>query len=209
MSSPVRGNLFIISAPSGAGKTSLVKALLAGDPTLRASVSHTTRPPRPGERDGMDYYFVDQATFQAMLRADEFLEHARVFDHDYGTSREWVETRLVAGEDVILEIDWQGARQALARMPDGVGVFILPPSRASLETRLRQRGQDSPAVIAHRMSEALNEIRHYSEFDYLIVNDEFAQALDDMRALVRAGRLRRECQQQRQALLLKNLLGEI
>lgn len=181
------GNLFILSAPSGAGKSSLAKALMEAEPRLAVSVSHTTRAPRPGEQHGVHYYFVDKPTFEAMIAAGEFVEHARVFDNLYGTSRRVLEELLAQGKDVILDIDWQGARRIKALMPQAHTVFILPPSRAALEERLRKRGQDSDAVIARRMQEAVSEMSHYGEFDHVIVNDDFAAALADLRALV-AGR---------------------
>lgn len=181
------GNLFILSAPSGAGKSSLAKALMEAEPRLAVSVSHTTRAPRPGEQQGVHYYFVDKPTFEAMIAAGEFVEHARVFDNLYGTSRQALEDLLAQGKDVILDIDWQGARRIKALMPQARTVFILPPSRTALEERLRKRGQDSDAVIARRMQEAVSEMSHYGEFDHVIVNDDFAAALADLRALV-AGR---------------------
>ncbi len=200
------GTLYIVSAPSGAGKTSLVKALLERVAGISVSVSHTTRAPRPGERDGEDYHFVDHARFEALVAAGEFLEHAKVFDNSYGTARATLVERLEAGEDVILEIDWQGARQVHAAFPEAVKVFILPPSRAALEQRLRARGQDSEAVIARRMAEAVSEMRHFDEYHYLIFNDDFATALGQLEALFRAGRLRCEPQSRRYAVELRGLL---
>lgn len=181
------GNLFILSAPSGAGKSSLAQALMEAEPRLAVSVSHTTRAPRPGELDGVHYHFVDKPTFEAMIAAGEFVEHARVFDNLYGTSRRALEDLLDQGKDVLLDIDWQGARRIKALMPQAHTVFILPPSRSALEERLRKRGQDSDEVIARRMQEAVSEISHYGEFDHVIVNDDFAAALADLRALI-AGR---------------------
>lgn len=178
------GKLFILSAPSGAGKTSLAKALVASTPNLAVSVSHTTRPPRPGERDGVDYHFVDESRFQEMLRTGQFLEHAKVFDHYYATSRAAVEQLLAAGKDVIFDVDWQGARAIKQRMPTAISIFILPPSRAVLEERLVGRGQDSAAVIKRRMQAAVAEMRHYQEFDHLVLNDEFSLALQDLKAIV-------------------------
>jgi guanylate kinase len=202
-----RGTLYIISAPSGAGKTSLVSALLnkTGD-GLALSVSHTTRRPRPGEVDGRDYHFVDNAAFGDMIDAGVFLEHAQVFDNCYGTSRLSVEQQLSAGQDVILEIDWQGARQVRKALPEAVGIFILPPSREALEARLRGRGQDDDAVIARRMRDAVSEMTHYAEYDYLVVNDDFELALDDLATLMRCRRLRLPQQAQRLAGLLAALL---
>ncbi len=183
------GNLYVISAPSGAGKTSLVHALLSSQSALNVSVSHTTRPRRANETNGVDYHFVSEADFVAMIDADAFLEHARVFDHRYGTARESVLTHLAAGEDVILEIDWQGARQVRERHPDCIGVFILPPSREALAERLRHRAQDSDEVIARRLRDAVAEMSHYREFDYLVVNDDFEAAVEDLRSIVRGRRL--------------------
>lgn len=200
------GTLYIVSAPSGAGKTSLVNELLAAMDQLAVSVSHTTRAPRPGESSGVHYWFVSQDEFQRMAAADEFLEHACVFGNFYGTSREAVQRELQAGRDVILEIDWQGARQIRDAMPDCVSVFIVPPSRADLERRLRQRGQDSDEVIARRMREAASEMSHFREYDYLVVNDDFDRALGDLRAIVKARRLRCSAQSQRIQPILGDLL---
>jgi len=183
------GRLYIISAPSGAGKTSLVKALIATHPDIALSVSYTTRPMRAGEREGSDYHFVDLPTFEAMVESAAFLEHARVFDHRYGTAREWVASRLIRDTDVILEIDWQGARQVRAARTDCTGIFILPPSCEVLEERLHGRGGDREEVIRRRMRDAVAEISHYAEYDYLIVNDEFDRALADLEAILRADRL--------------------
>ncbi|MGH8580500.1 MAG: guanylate kinase [Gammaproteobacteria bacterium] len=191
-------SLFIVSAPSGAGKTSLVRALLETMPQITVAVSHTTRPIRSGERDGVDYYFVQPAVFQRMAAEGAFLEHARVFDHWYGTSRLAVEREWAQGRDVILEIDWQGARQIRERLPQCASVFILPPSLDALRYRLTQRGGDECAVIERRMRDAVNEISHYAEYDYLVVNDDFGKALSDLQAIVRARRLR--CSVQRHAL---------
>ena len=178
------GRLFVIAAPSGAGKTSLVKALLAGDPNRRFSVSTTTRPKRPMEVDGVDYHFVSHADFEAMVAADAFLEYAQVFDNWYGTTRAAVEALRGAGHDVILEIDWQGARQVRERLPDGIGIFVLPPSRAELERRLRTRAQDSDAVIARRLRDAADDITHWDEFDFVVVNDRFDLALAELEAIL-------------------------
>jgi guanylate kinase len=183
MSSSI-GKLFVISAPSGAGKTSLVRALLASDASLRFSVSYTTRQQRPTEQDGRDYFFVSQERFKEMRAAAEFLEHAQVFDNFYGTSKRQVQDLLQAGHHVILEIDWQGARQIRASLPERVSIFILPPSRAELERRLRGRGTDSEAVIARRLQDSLGDISHWNEFDYVIVNDAFEHALSDLQAIV-------------------------
>ena len=200
------GTLFIISAPSGAGKTSLLRALLDQDPHLRASVSHTTRPRRNGERDGVDYHFVTTEQFQKLVAEGAFLEHARVFDNFYGTSEAGIHQQLEAGTDVVLEIDWQGARQVRERIRDTVSIFILPPSRESLVQRLTGRGQDSAEVIERRTREAREEISHYSEFDYLIINDVFEQALEELQAIVVSRRLRQEPQAKRHREQIKDLL---
>lgn len=201
----VRGSLFVISAPSGAGKTSLVRALLERCDNLEFSVSCTTRPRREGERDGVDYHFVDHAGFEQRVAAGAFLEYAEVFGNYYGTSREEVERRLTTGRDVILEIDWQGAEQVRRHMPESVSVFILPPSRDALERRLHGRGKDTPEVIRQRLAEAEAEMSHWHEFEYLVVNDDFEQALGDMVSLVQARRLRRDGQAARHAALLSEL----
>ena len=200
------GNLYIVSAPSGAGKTSLVKSLVETTPEVVVSVSHTTRPPRPGERDGVHYHFVSSATFEAMQAEGAFLEHAQVFGNRYGTSRAVVLAQLAAGLDVILEIDWQGARQVRALLPSSTTIFILPPSREALRQRLAGRGQDSPETIERRMAAALSELSHYAEFDYLVINDRFSAALEALRAIVIANRQRREAQLERQRGLLGTLL---
>jgi guanylate kinase len=203
----MHGSLFVIAAPSGAGKTSLVKALLEREPALALSVSHTTRPPRPGEVDGVHYHFVNRGEFEMLARQDAFIEHAEVFGNLYGTSRTAVEDQLKSGRDVLLEIDWQGAQQVRAKLPC-VSIFILPPSREELLRRLRNRGSDSEAVIARRTAEARAEMAHCCEFDYLVVNDDFPQALGDLRAIVASRRLRREPQAHRYAALLADLLKE-
>ncbi len=190
----MKGTLFIVSAPSGAGKTSLLKELVAADPLLDISVSHTTRAKRPGEEDGRDYHFVDQATFLQMLGEGAFMEHARVFDNYYGTAEAEVKDCLEAGQDLVLEIDWQGARQVRKRMPDAISIFILPPSPQALLERLSARGQDSEEVIARRMRDAKNEMSHYAEYDYLVVNDDFSLALKELEAIVRSSRLRQSVQ---------------
>ena len=181
---PGRGRLYVIAAPSGTGKTSLVKALMQRVPSLGFSVSHTTRPPRPNEVPGRDYHFVDHATFRRMIEAGEFLEHASVFDNLYGTSQAAVEAALAAGRDLLLEIDWQGARQVRARLPEAVDVFILPPSRAALEERLRGRGTDSAGVIARRLADSVTELSRWGEFRYVVVNDRFEAALADLERIV-------------------------
>jgi guanylate kinase len=182
-----RGQLVVIAAPSGAGKTSLVKALLASTPALRLSVSHTTRKRRDTELEGREYHFVSVPEFERLKEAGEFLEHARVFDNFYGTSRRFVEQQLAAGHDVVLEIDWQGAQQVRRAMPQCVTVFILPPSRAALAERLARRATDTPAVIARRLADAAGDMSHYREFDYVVVNDDFARAVEDLERVI-AGR---------------------
>lgn len=201
------GTLYIFSAPSGGGKTSLVNALLESTSNLEVSISYTTRPPRPGEQNGHDYHFIDENKFKDLIKKNAFLEHAKVFDNYYGTAQQWVEKKLKAGIDIILEIDWQGARQIRKKMPDAIGIFILPPSWEALEKRLRKRAQDTDAVIAKRMKEAKDEVSHYDEYDYLIVNDNFTKALADLNAIIRVRRLRLSVQQNEQAVLLKDLLG--
>ena len=184
------GLLFIVSAPSGAGKTSLVEALQKADSTIQLSVSYTTRPPRPGEQDGKHYHFVGRDAFERMLERNEFLESALVHGNYYGTSERWVLDRLDAGANIVLEIDWQGAAQVRRRLRDSIGIFILPPSVQTLEDRLRLRAQDAPEIIAARLDAAREELSHVGEFDYAIINDEFDRAIDDLRAVVRAARLR-------------------
>ena len=201
------GTLYIISAASGAGKTSLVKALVESTEDVVVSVSYTTRPKRSGEENGVHYHFVSREQFEAMLAQEEFLEHAQVFDNQYGTSRTWVTERLAAGLDVVLEIDWQGARQVRKLHPESVSIFVLPPSRAELERRLRGRGQDAEEIIARRMRDAVDESSHYNEFDYTVVNDDFETAVTDLTAIIRAQRLRRANQETRQRSLLHELLA--
>jgi guanylate kinase len=202
------GVLFVVSAPSGAGKTSLLKALVPTDPRLRVSVSHTTRAPRPGEQDGTHYHFVDRARFEAMVAAGEFLEHARVFDNLYGTAERSVRDVLGANFDVVLEIDWQGARQVRAKFPEAVSVFIVPPSVEALRRRLSGRGQDSAEIIDRRMRDARSELSHFGEYDYLVVNDDFDQALADLRAIIGAERLRLVRQQARLGAALEAMLHD-
>ncbi|MDP3875834.1 MAG: guanylate kinase [Methylobacter sp.] len=200
------GKLYIISAPSGAGKTSLVKQLVADLDLLSVSVSHTTRPMRPGEVHGQDYYFVSAADFQAMREQQAFLEHAQVFDNFYGTAQKTVEDNLKQGLDVILEIDWQGAEQIKKLLPDSLSIFILPPSTDVLLQRLRNRGQDDEQTIARRMRDAVTEISHHDEFDYLVVNDVFAQALTELKSIIIANRLIRQRQLNKLRPLLTALL---
>jgi guanylate kinase len=202
-----QGNLFVIAAPSGAGKTSLVHALLEREPGIRLSVSYTTRPPRPGEANGIHYHFVDEAGFAARRDAGEFLEHARVHGNWYATSGTWLLAEVAAGHDVLLEIDWQGAAQVRGIMAEAVLIFVLPPSLAALRQRLERRGQDSPAVIARRIDAAREEMRHCADFDYVIINQDFATAVDDLAAIVRASRLRAAPQQARHAALMHSLLA--
>ena len=199
------GNLFVVAAPSGGGKTSLVNALLEREPGIRLSVSYTTRPPRPGEIDGVHYRFVDEPGFLARKNAGEFLEHAHVHGNWYATSGTWLASEVAAGRDVLLEIDWQGARQVRALLPAAVSIFILPPSLAALKERLEHRGQDSPAVIARRLDAARDEMSHCGEFDYVIINHQFATAVDDLCAIVRASRLRSAQQLARHAALVASL----
>ncbi|RUM94388.1 MAG: guanylate kinase [Thiothrix sp.] len=201
------GVLFIVSAPSGAGKTSLVKALCERVDNLMLSVSHTTRAQRPGEVDGVDYHFIDKTAFERSVAAGGYLEHAQVFDNYYGTSRKTTENLMQRGKDVILEIDWQGARQVIDRMPVNLSVFILPPSLLALEQRLRGRGQDSDEVIARRMLDAKEQMEHYSEYDYLIINDNFDVALDELAAVFCASHLRASVQSDCQQVLLRDLLA--
>lgn len=203
----MQGTLFVVSAPSGAGKTSLVKALIESTPNIHVSVSHTTRPQRPGEVNGVNYHFVTQDGFTAMLNDNAFLEHAQVFDNLYGTSKRAVTDKLNAGVDVVLEIDWQGAQQIRRQMPDAVSIFILPPSREVLEQRLLGRGQDPVEVIRKRMAQANEQISHHVEFDYLIINDDFDKALKEMQAVVLAQRLRILNQCERHATLIRSLLA--
>ena len=211
--SPVRGNLFTVSAPSGAGKTSLVNALVATDERLRVSVSNTTRAIRPGETDGVNYHFTDAATFEQMIEDGSFLEYATVFGNSYGTSKIWVNDQLDLGFDVILEIDWQGAQQAhqwlMAEQGSaGVGIFILPPSLEALRSRLEGRGQDGSEVIDGRMAAAVDEMSHFEQANYLIINDDFDIALADLKAVILATRLRLSQQQRQYQPLLASLLAD-
>lgn len=209
MSQPVQfGRLFIISAPSGAGKTSLVAELLKRMPQLSLSVSHTTRPMRQGEQDGVDYHFTSKEAFLQQVEAGGFLEHAEVFGNYYGTAVQEVKAQRQAGKDVILEIDWQGAAQVRRLLPEAVGIFILPPSLKTLEKRLRGRGQDSEEVIAQRLAGAKTEIARYAEYDYLVVNDDFQEALAELEAIVRASRLHISHQKNHLMALLQDLLNE-
>jgi guanylate kinase len=199
------GDLFIISAPSGAGKTSLVRALVKTIPDLDISISHTTRSCRSNEKNGIDYHFVDLPTFEDLLRKQVFLEHAKVFGNHYGTSRIWVEGALSEGKDVILEIDWQGAQQICAILPTAISIFILPPSTKVLGERLTTRDRDESADIKNRLKEARHEITHWLEFDYLICNDDFDTALHDLMAIIHANRLRKRRQRVHLHSLIKKL----
>ena len=193
------GNLYVVAAPSGAGKTTLVRLLLEQEAGVSLSVSFTTRPPRPNEQDGRDYHFVDATAFRAMIARHEFLEWAEVHGNLYGTSKTWISERLASGNDVLLEINWQGARQVRSLFPGAIGIFILPPSLEELARRLTGRGTDSADVIARRLAAAEAEMRHAGEFDYVIINDILEQALDDLRAVVRASRLTLAAQRARHA----------
>lgn len=201
------GTLYVVTAPSGAGKTSLVKALVERVDRVSFAVSYTTRPPREEERDGEDYFFIEPEEFERLIDSGELLEYACVFGNYYGTPRSQVERLLHEGQDVILEIDWQGASQVRESLPEAVSIFILPPSRAELESRLRARGQDDETVVSRRLTEAVNEMQHHPEFDYLVVNDAFATAVEDVVAIFRAVRLRTPAQRARHSALLADLLG--
>ena len=205
-----QGTLYIISAPSGAGKSSLIQAFLKTQPLYdsQVSVSHTTRAPRPGETHGEHYFFVNHDEFRSMIAEDAFLEHAEVFGNYYGTSRKTIESVLATGVDIFLDIDWQGAKQIRQKMPQARSIFILPPSKEELDRRLRGRGQDSEEVIAKRMAQAVAEMSHYAEYDYLIVNDDFDTALADLKTILRAERLRMGRQKQRHDALISKLLAD-
>jgi guanylate kinase len=200
------GNLYVVAAPSGAGKTTLVRMLLEKETAVRLSISFTTRGPRPGELSGREYHFVDTAIFQEMIARQEFLEWAEVHGNYYGTSKKWIADQLEAGSDVLLEIDWQGAQQVRALFPAAIGIFIMPPSMEELTRRLVGRGTDSSAVIAGRLAAAQAEMRHVGEFDYVIINDQLEQALDDLRAVVRASSLCLEVQRARHADLFARMI---
>ncbi|GAB7563922.1 guanylate kinase [Methylobacillus methanolivorans] len=202
----MKGNLFIITAPSGAGKTSLVRALLDGDEHIKLSVSHTTRQPRPGEEDGVHYHFVEESRFVELLNHGDFLESAQVHGAYYGTSQSTVNSVLAAGYDLILEIDWQGAQQVRNQYAEAISIFILPPSMEALEQRLNNRAQDSAEVIVRRLAAARDEMRHVAEFDYVTINDRFEHALEDLRAIIRSQRLRREKQLVRYQDVVQKLL---
>ena len=208
MSATVPGTLFVVAAPSGAGKSSLVNAVLAREPGIALSISFTSRGPRPGERHAQHYHFVDRAEFERMIAAGDFFEHALVHGDYKGTARQSVQPQLAAGKDVLLEIDWQGARQVREKVPDSVSVFILPPSREALQTRMRNRGQDSEETIARRLAAARDEMSHHDEFDYVIVNENFDAAAAELRAIFVAHRLRQPLQARRHAGLIRDLLGD-
>jgi guanylate kinase len=203
-----RGTLYTVSAPSGAGKTSLVRALLDQDQQVSVSVSHTTRKQRPGEVDGSDYHFVSKDKFSSMLAAGDFLEHALVFQNYYGTSKSWVEETLSKGIDVILEIDWQGAEQVKSLIADTRGIFILPPSKEALEQRLNSRGQDDDSIIEQRMREAINEMSHYQDADWIVINDDFDHALSELQAILVSQRLTLLKQEHRNGTLIDSLLKQ-
>ena len=201
------GTLYMISAPSGAGKSSLVNALIKRLPFVYLSISHTTRPMRPGEEDGQHYHFVTAEVFLDSVERGEFLEHAQVFDNYYGTSQVWVQSQLDMGHDVILEIDWQGAQQIRQKMPDTKGVFILPPSREALQERLEKRAQDSDDVITRRMRDATSEMSHYHEYDFVVVNDDFYKSLDELCSIFIANRMTLSKQQHTHGELFIELLN--
>ena len=200
-------SLYVVAAPSGGGKTSLISALLKRDDRVQLSVSYTTRPPRPGEVDGVHYHFVDEASFQALIDRNTFLEHASVFDYRYGTSREAVEQQLKTGFDVILDIDWQGARQIRTSFPSSCSIFIIPLSLDALRQRLIGRGQDSDSVIRRRMRDAQVEISHWDEFDFLVINDKFEKALSELHSIIRSGKLSHPFDEQQYGEILAELLG--
>ena len=201
------GTLYIVSAPSGAGKTTLVGALLKNMPDIKASISHTTRPMRPGEKEGINYHFVNEEIFLSLINKEAFLEHAQVFNHFYGTSKEWVEKTLSEGIDVILEIDWQGAEQIRGLIPESKSIFILPPSLEALEERLIKRGQDDPTVIKRRLAAAKEEISHYMMADYLLINDGFDETLVEFNSIILHERLKLQSQKQKNLNLLNSLLS--
>jgi guanylate kinase len=203
----LKGTLFIVAAPSGAGKSSIVNACLERDRNIRLSISFTSRAPRPGERHAEHYHFISADEFKAMIRAGDFFEYAEVHGDWKGTAKQSVEPQLTAGRDVLLEIDWQGAQQVKAQVPDAVSIFILPPSRDALQERMRKRGQDSEDTIARRLANAREEMSHHSEFDFIIVNEDFDAAVDEMCAIFTASRLRRELQLERHADLIAALLA--
>ena len=200
-----KGNLYVIAAPSGTGKTTLVKALIDSMPKITVSVSHTTRPKRSNETHGINYYFVDKAEFARMIANEDFFEHAIIFNHHYGTSKRWVEDTLAKGIDVILEIDWQGHQQIKRLFLHAIGIFILPPSLADIENRLIKRNQDHPEIIKQRLTDAKETIAHINEFEYVVVNDDFDQALADLTIIVKSGRLLKN----RQVIKFENLINDL
>ncbi len=200
------GNLFIVAAPSGAGKTTLVRLLLENDSQIGVSISHTTRPPRPGEENGREYHFVDVPAFLEMIDRGGFLEWAEVHGNYYGTSKQWIAAEMAAGRDVLLEIDWQGAQQVRKVFPAAIGIFVLPPSMPVLEARLSGRGTDSAGIIARRIAAARDEMRHVDEFNYVIINDDLQQALENLKSVISASRLRYETQRRRHSALFASLL---
>lgn len=202
------GTLYVISAPSGGGKTSLVRALVNSMSNISVSISHTTRPSRRGEEDGVNYYFIDDAQFEKLVTEQAFVEHAEVFGYQYGTTKQWVDEALAGGVDVILEIDWQGARQIREHYPETKGIFILPPSKQALYQRLSDRAQDDESVIEARMWAATEEMSHYDEYEFIVVNDDFAEALADLQAIVKAGRLHITLQKERLSGIIKGLLAQ-
>jgi guanylate kinase len=200
-----KGNIFVVTAPSGAGKTSLVRALLNEDRQVQLSISYTTRAPRPGEVNGQDYHFVDEKTFLDMLQRGDFLESAEVYGNRYGTSQPWIESVIAGGADILLEIDWQGAAQVRRLFPEAIGIFILPPSLDVLTERLKGRGTDAAEVIARRLAAAREDIGHVEEFDYVIINDDFNTALQELLAVVRAQRLKAQYQLDKHAGIVGNM----
>ena len=203
----MRGTLYIVAAPSGAGKSSLVNAVLSRETGIALSISFTSRKARPGERHAQHYHFISKEDFESMIAKGDFFEHALVHGDYKGTAKQSVEPQLAAGKDVLLEIDWQGARQVREKLPDAISIFILPPSKEALETRMRNRGQDSEQVITQRLANAREEMSHYKEFDYVIVNEHFDAAVSELRAIFQAQRLKQDAQQLRHEGLIKTLLG--
>lgn len=202
------GNLYVIAAPSGTGKTTLVKALVDSLPKITVSISHTTRLKRPNEMHGVNYYFIDKTEFERMIAQDEFLEHATVFDNYYGTSKSWVEETLAKGIDVILEIDWQGHQQIKRLLPDSISIFILPPTLEDLQDRLIKRNQDHPEIIKKRLADAKETVSHINEFEFVVINDDFVNALHDLKIIIEAGRLLQKRQAIKFAKLIKSFDGE-
>ena len=200
------GNLYVVAAPSGAGKTTLVKALVDSTPNITVSISHTTRPKRPNETHGENYYFIDRNEFEHMIVQNDFLEYATIFDNFYGTSKHWVKETLAKGVDVILEIDWQGYQQIKQLFPHTHSIFILPPSLDDLKNRLIKRNQDHPEIIEKRLADVQETIQHLSEFDYVIVNDNFEHALTDLKAIIHAGRLSQKCQSVKYHALINSMI---